>query len=230
MLSAANFQLFEKYKDAKDHAFSNDIVSEVDKDIYQATFTDLRNAAEQAIAKDQFAGLFRVWSARFSRDGGMQGQRPVDLWASVINEEADVFGRYPQVYVIASEHGLEVGFTVAIHEKDYYNAEVKQRNRTIVPILYQKLPEPNSEFVQNMDIALSNDGFWKFGIKSRQGGEGNFKSLAELIAFLKGPESSIQGGGSIYRIIVPEEVASSTFDLQNIIAQTLTRFAPLMRD
>lgn len=67
MLSGASFQVFDRYKDAKDHAFSNNVVSEEDKDVYQATFVDLREAAEQAIAVEPFATWFKVWSARFSR-------------------------------------------------------------------------------------------------------------------------------------------------------------------
>ena len=159
----------------------------------------------------------------------MQGQRPVDLWASVINVESDIFGRYPQVYVIASSSGLEIGFGVAIHEDDYYNAEIKQRNRAIVPILYQKLPDPASAFVRELDNELENDGVWKFGLKTRQGEMGNFTSLSELIRFLKSSESSAQGGGSVYQIIEPERANSSEFDLGVVFSRTVARFAPLMR-
>jgi hypothetical protein len=85
MLSLEHFQLFDKYQDAGDHAFSNDIVSETDKDLYQELFAALQEATEQSILNPPFATLFETWSAKFSRNGGMQGQRPVDLWSSVIN-------------------------------------------------------------------------------------------------------------------------------------------------
>jgi hypothetical protein len=91
MLSGAHFHVFEKYKDAKAHAFATGIVTESDKDIYQEVFSALIEAAEQSISSGQFNQWFRVWSARFHRNGGMQGQRPVDLWACVINKESDVF-------------------------------------------------------------------------------------------------------------------------------------------
>jgi hypothetical protein len=90
---------------------------------------------------------------------------------------------------------------VAIHEDDYYNAEIKQRNRAIVPILYRKLPDPTSAAVRELDSELENDGVWKFGLKTRQGEMGNFTSLSELIRFLKSSESSAQGGGSVYQIM-----------------------------
>ena len=140
MLSQTHFSLFEKYKTAGTHAFSNGNVSEDDKDRYQESFSALLQSVSQSIAGGEFSQDFKSWSARFFRDGGMQGQRPVDLWASVINRDWDAFGRYPQVYAIASDLGLEIGFAVAIHEDDYYNSEIKRKNRTIVPMLYCKLP------------------------------------------------------------------------------------------
>src|SRR5262245_58743071 len=106
MLSQAHFQLFEKYKDAGAHAFSTGIVSESDKDLYQELFISLINAAKQSIDTPPLAQKFGVLSTRFFRNGGVQGQRPVDLWASIINNDS-AFGRYPQVYVIASSEGFE---------------------------------------------------------------------------------------------------------------------------
>ena len=75
----------------------------------------------------------------------------------------------PQVYAIASEAGIELGFGVAIHESDYYNAEIKRRNRAIVPVLYNKLPNPNSELIQNSEAQLNSEQGWLYGLKTRQG-------------------------------------------------------------
>jgi hypothetical protein len=147
----------------------------------------------------------------------------------VINVEGAVFGRCPQVYIIASGRGLEIGFAVAIHEDDYYNQRVKQKQRSVVPILNQKLPNSNSEFVASIDADLANDGYWTYGEKARQWQGRNFGSLANLIAFLKSPNSSVQGGGSVFRIIPPEAVMAVDFDLDATFSQAVTRFAPLMR-
>jgi hypothetical protein len=54
MLSGAHFQIFEKYKDAKAHAFATGIVTEPDKDIYQGIFSALIEAAEKSISSVQF--------------------------------------------------------------------------------------------------------------------------------------------------------------------------------
>ena len=229
MLSGALFNVFEKYKSVTGHAFSAGLVTETDKDAYEEIFSSIRSAAQKAIQSGDFSRWFKSLSTRFSRSGGVQGQRPVDLWTSVINVESENLGRYPQIYLIASGAGLEIGFAVSIHESDYYNANIKQQNRTIIPILYGKLPNHNSDFVANLDSELSKHGNWQFGLKTRQGSTGNFNSLSELIKFLKSPESSIQGGGCIYRTIEAKEFDAPGFDLDAAFSEVVARFAPLMR-
>lgn len=106
---------WKRFHTPKDHAFSNNVVSEGDKDSYDAIFTHLREAVEGAIAKSGTPGEFDKWICNFGRDGGAQGHRPKSLWASVINWDSEAFSKFPQAYVIASETGLEVGFSVTIH-------------------------------------------------------------------------------------------------------------------
>ena len=204
-------------------------MTETDKEVYQQVFEALQHATEQSILNAPVARWYETWSTKFGRNGGIQGHRPVDLWSSVINVEFEVFGNCPQVYVIASELGFEIGFAVTIHEDDYYNATVKARQRAITPVLYRKLPDPGSTFVSNLDAELSEDGVWKFGTKARQHSGPDFGSLENLIGFLKSPDSSNRGGGSIYRIVEPNEIISSEFDLNVTFSQAVNRFTPLMR-
>ena len=156
MLTQVMFEVFGKYKSAPPHAFSTGFVSEKDKDYYHRIYETLRAAAKHAIRNPPFSEWFEVWGSRFSKQGGVQGQRPVDLWFSVINVESNSDSRYPQIYMIASEAGIEMGFAVAIHEDDYYNKEIKAKNRAILPHLYQKLPDPDSEIVRRLDAQLDH--------------------------------------------------------------------------
>tara|TARA_R110002126_G_scaffold291159_1_gene450632 strand:+ start:660 stop:1079 length:420 start_codon:yes stop_codon:yes gene_type:complete len=128
-----DFSVFERYQDVKDHAFSNGIVTEVDRDSYDEIYNSLGSVIKKTI--DSHGGELEIRRSRFSRKGGVQGQRPLDLWASIINKNSDQFLRFPQVYAIASEKGIEIGFTVWIHEGDYFNSAVKKDARTINPIL-----------------------------------------------------------------------------------------------
>lgn len=184
-------------------------------------------AARRSIAREPFETWFDIWHGRFGHDGGVQGHRPVDLWASVVNREPEAFDRFPQVYIIASGAGLEIGFSVAIHESDYYDIAVKEKNRELIPLVYGKLPPPDSELVETLDERLLEDGDWQFGIKARKGVRKSFSSLAELIRFLRST-LSLKGGGSIYKLIAPDKLTTN-FDLDKAYSEALTRFAPLMR-
>ena len=199
------------HKDSGLHAFSTGVVTDADKDLYQEVFGSLQYATEQSITNTPFSQFYETRSTKFGRNGGVQGHRPVDLWSSVVNVESEVFGRCPQVYVIASELGFEIGFAVTIHEDDYHNTAIKARQRNIIPILYRKLPDPGSNIVSDLDDELLKDGVWSFGTKTRQRSAPNFRSLEELISFLKSSNSSVQGGGAIYRIVDPDQVTSARF-------------------
>jgi len=106
---------------------------------------------------------------------------------------------------------------------------VKQRNREIVPLLYNKLPPADSEVISELDNKLSERGEWLFGLKSRQGAKVKYASLSDLIDFLKSPKSSIQGGGSVFRFITPAAIGPEEFDLSKELRDALDAFAPLMR-
>jgi hypothetical protein len=224
MLTAEHFEVFEKYKNAGAHAFSNNIVSLDDKQRYSDIHSSLINAAEFGTSLDNG---FRFWNSRFYKAGGVQGQRPKDLWSAIINEDSELFGRYPQIYFIANELGLEVGFSVAIHERDYYDEDIKIRNRLIVPILYRMLPSVSSDIVTTLSNSLGTE--WYFGVKSRQGLKGDFQTLGDLVSFIKSGEASDKGGGSIYKIIPPNELIKKSFSLEDEAQKMMALFGPLMR-
>lgn len=227
MLDVRDLAVFDRYRNAGGHAFSSGQVSEEDKDAYNRVFISLTQAAAAALSAGPLATQCETWSTRFYRSGGVQGQRPVDLWASIINRAPDSFGQFPQIYAIASEQGLEVGFSASIHEDDYYNAEIKARNREIIPALYRRLPDPDDAFTTSLSGALEAEGGWHYGVKNRQGAAGSFASLPDLFRYLKteGPE---RGGGSIYRFVPIEEVGES-FDIEGAFGRVVARFAELMQ-
>lgn len=227
MLTAQHFEVFEKYKTAGAHAFSNNIVSLDDKQRYSEIHTSLISAAKFGSSYDNG---FEFWNSRFHMTGGVQGQRPKDLWSAIINKESEPFSRYPQIYFIASELGLEIGFSVAIHEADYYDEDIKIRNRLIVPILYRMFPSASSDIVKALSNSLEGDERkWYFGVKSRQGLKGDFETLGDLVNFIKSGEASDRGGGSIFKVISPSELAEQAFSLEDEAQKMMALFGPLMR-
>jgi hypothetical protein len=224
-----DFLVFEKYRDAGGHAFSRGVVSEDDKDRYQRIFEHLCSSITGAIARSEDPSSLEAWNCRFGRNGGVQGQRPIDLWASIINIDSDAFSRFPQVYAIASGGGVEVGFSVTIHEDDYFNQELKRKNRSIIPIINSKLPSPRSPVVTGIADVLSSEVGWMYGEKARQGPASSFDSLPAVIEHLKSGQGSPKGGGSVYKILEFEEVAGAATRLEDELAHALSLFAPIMQ-
>ena len=228
-IDATDFLVFETYRDAGGHAFSKGVVTEDDKDRYDAVFHYLRDSVAAAIGRSTAKQELESWNCRFGRHGGIQGQRPLDLWASIINHGSDAFSRFPQVYAIASENGVEIGFSVTIHEDDYFNAGLKRRNRSIVPLVNAKLPAPDGDVVRSIQQTLSTESGWLYGEKTRGGPVSSFADLHALIAHLKSSKVSPKGGGSIYRILDFDEVASSPDRLENELVHALALFRPIMQ-
>ena len=224
-----DFLVFDTYKSAEGHAFSKGIVSEDDKDRYFRVFEYLRDAVAGAIQRTTAPETLDVWNCRFARKGGVQGQRPVDLWASIINRDSDAFSKFPQIYVIASEKGVEVGFSVTIHEDDYFNSELKRKNRSIIPIINSKLPPSDSPVVGRIQAALTAEPGWKYGEKARQGPISSFVSFPQVIDHLKSGRGTPKGGGSVYRIFDFEDIAASDDKLENELVHALDLFRPIMQ-
>lgn len=226
---AEDFLVFEIYENAEGHAFSKGIVTDDDKDSYERIFQLLRSSVAKAIERSTAPQELDDWTCRFGRNGGVQGQRPVDLWASIINKGSEAFSRFPQVYVIASQRGVEIGFSVSIHEDDYFNQELKRKNRSIIPIINGKLPSPESDVVAAIDMALAADGDWMFREKAREGAKSVFQSFAETITYLKSSNSSPKGGGAAYKILSHEEAAASEDRVADELSKALLIFRPIMQ-
>ncbi len=206
------------------------IVPAEDKAAYGAIFDELMAAAKGARDTVTAPGALRLKPMNFSPVYGSRAHRPIDLWVSLCGVGAEAFGHFPQVYAIASERGLEVGFAATINEADYHDVKSKTRNRLIVPLLNAKLPGPTEPLTLSLDTALGAQDGWQFNTKTRlaHGDPGweQYGSLAELLAALKraGPET---GGGTICRTFSTTELAS--VDLQAEFEAALRLFLPLIR-
>lgn len=224
MISDKHLQLFAKYRHAPTHAFSTGFVSETDKELYWELYEWLVFCTRKV--SDQFE-QFDVYSNRLSRDGGVQGQRPKDLWASIVNKNSEGFGRFPQIFVIANANGIEIGFSLAIHERDYFNADVKMRARAMIPSLYRKLPHHNSEIVSNIDSKI-NWSEWKSVVRHREGSDREFPNVSSLVRHHSSLRVDLKGGGSVYKEVPILSATARAFDLENELLEAVGIFEPLM--
>lgn len=233
MNSSDLFYVFTKWKDAPPYAFGSQnkpaIVPIEDKAAYKSIYDECLAAAERAAATVRRADRVVVKSMNFSPEYGSRGHRPVDLWVSLCGDSSEPLGQMPQVYAIASDRGFEIGFSVSIDEADYYDPAVKERNRTIVPILNSKLPQPDESLVQALDKLLSAQGNWHFNTKTRLSpsdpGFDRFASFADMLLTLKS-SADVTGGGTVCRQFGVEQLP--IVDLEAEFELALENFIPLI--
>ena len=92
MKSASDFYVFSKWLNAPSGAFGGrnevGIVPPADKDAYWRVYTELHDAAEEALVSHPNAARMILRPKQYSHERGSRGHRPVDLWVSICAEDA----------------------------------------------------------------------------------------------------------------------------------------------
>jgi len=227
------FEVFALWRDAPANAFGSKnnpgVISVQDKGRYTLIYQELMNAAEAAKSSLADPTTVEMKSMNYSPQYGSRGHRPVDIWVSLCGTGSEEFARMPQIYAIASERGLEMGFAISISEDDYHDLAVKSRNRTIVPLINRKLPLPDDERAVRLSEGLDRDGGWHYNTKARLSpgdeGFGAWNSLSELIEATK-LSGTNKGGGSVCKFFSLEEL--QTLDLDDEFSRIVRLFHPVL--
>nr|WP_246878977.1 HNH endonuclease [Thalassospira sp. ER-Se-21-Dark] len=136
----------------------------------------------------------------------------------------------PQIYVIASKRGLELGFAVSISEAEYSDAKIKQQNRIIIPQIHRKLPISGT-VIERLDAVVGNSPEWHVNASTRllqdDDGFDAFQLPSDLFKSLK-KEPLSRGGGAICRIF-PASVfhEGKEVDLKLAFKEALEHFAEI---
>jgi hypothetical protein len=136
----------------------------------------------------------------------------------------------PQVFVIVSARGLEIGLAATIHPADFSQQGIKERVRDAAPAVLASFPAPGSPAAAALDDGLRRiHGPWFFRRKTRlDPGVADFPSLDAWLDFLKSAEGGRWAGGSISRYLRPEELEGPGVDLEAVVREAAAVFAPLM--
>jgi hypothetical protein len=192
---------------------------------------ELLDAAEAARSSLTDPETVEIKRMNYSPQYGARGHRPVDIWVSLCGAGSEEFARMPQIYAIASERGLELGFAISISEDDYHDLSVKTRNRTIVPLINRKLPLPEDARAVELSEYLEREGGWHFNSKARLSpGEDGFDkwgSLADLIEETKNSGTD-KGGGSVCKFFSLEELEG--LSLGEEFSRAARAFYPILMD
>ena len=123
------------------------------------------NAVVAHLGSDDYTVLF---TSGFHLRSGVRGYVPKDLWFGVnAKENASKWVGCPQIFMIVSERGIELGFGPATHPSGFSNSNLKSQMRTVAPQIFSLLPAPNDELALNIAQKLSDDGKWHFRSQTR---------------------------------------------------------------
>ena len=220
-----DLRVLSKYENAPQGAWTT--MPQADKDSYLRIHTRLEAILEKTLAALPDAASFAGGlTLGFNPSGGVRGNRPKDLWCAIYPRDADV--RMPQVYLIASHRGIELGYAAAIHPNDFSNQTFKNAVRMAAPHIFDALPEPSSPASQHLSEELARKRGWFYRRKTRLAPkENDFTNVEALLAFLKSSEGKSWGAGAISRYWLPHELVGD-IDLAQQFVDAANLFRPLM--
>ncbi len=164
----------------------------------------------------------------YTLKSGVRGSLPKDLWFGVFaNQNGDAFVGHPQLFMIASERGLEYGFAALTHPADFSDASIKTLVRNAAPNIVRLLPEAGSATAEKLDGQLGRSGRWTFRRKERlPPNTTDFPNLTAWLNHLHGMSDFHSAGGNISRYLVGAEIDHA--DLRSDVRQMAETFKPLM--
>jgi hypothetical protein len=166
----------------------------------------------------------------FFEKSGVRNNRPKDLWGVILNRDSDQYAGMPQIFIIASGRGLEVGFAPAIHRTDFSELNIKKRLNQVIPTLFGCFPDRGSSVILTIQERLNQSGGWYYRDKVRLNpGEQEFDSLGDLIADIRSPAGIRRGSGAVSRYYAIEELDNPKLSFRALFSEIVDIFHPLMQ-
>lgn len=167
-------------------------------------------------------------TSSFNPKSGVRGAIPKDLWFGIyVKENAKKFAGSPQLFMIASDRGIEFGFAPSTHPSGFSNSAIKAQVREAAPKIFDLLPAAGNAFASEIASKLDASGGWYFRTKTRETpNQSDFPDLHAWLDFLKSGEGKSEAGGAISRYLLKDEVDDC--DLKFEVTKMAEVFRPLM--
>ncbi len=213
------------FPNAGANAWSN-LLTESDRETYREVHDTLLAIGEKIVG--ELGDRFRlVPTSGFTKSSGVRNNRPKDLWIAIANSGSEAFLGMPQIYMIASGRGVELGFAAAIHRSDFSNADIKKRLAAVIPTLFSLLPTGETTVIKELARNLQQLPGWSFRRKARLTPGADFNDLQDFLSDLRSNEGRKRGSGSICKVFSPDELTASV-NLENEFRLAASLFSPLL--
>ena len=226
-LTAEDCRIVGSFPNAPANSWT-DLLTQADRDAFIRVHRTLADIAAALV--DRVGPPYRaVLTAGFHEKSGTRNTRPKDLWCAIVHENSKDFVGMPQLFIIASGRGVELGFAPAIHPSDFSAAEVKKRLREVVPTLFSLFPHSNDRVVTQLQQELSSAGSWHYRSKARvPPKQQEFPSLTALIDDLHSPDGMRRGAASVSRYFSLDELNDPSLSLAEELQRAFALFQPLI--
>lgn len=223
-LTAADVALLRESREKNRYAELTD----AERNAYIRVSSALKDVGEVVLATLGEADYELKLTAGFNLGSGVRGWIPKDLWFGIYaKENADKFVGNPQLFMIVSERGVELGFAPSTHPSGFSDASIKKKMRAAAPKIFDLMPERGSGPASELTSALDAAGGWHFRRQTRLTPNGNdFGSLSDWLEYLHSPAGKADAGGSISKYITPDGLDSR--DLVSEAVEATEIFKPLM--
>jgi hypothetical protein len=220
-----DLHVLSRYEHAGQGAWTT--MPEADKEAYRKIHARLEQILAGTLSAFPGASsLDKCVTLGFNPTGGVRGNRPKDLWCAIFPRGAEAY--MPQVYLIVSHRGIELGYAAAIHPRDFSDQAFKAKLKSLAPRIFHALPDPTSDAARELSAELVRQGHWYFRRKTRLSPkENDFGGLSDLLSFLKSAEGTAWGAGTVTRYWLPHEL-SDDVDLAEEFLNATRLFQPLM--
>lgn len=202
-------------------------LSDEERNAYIRITSALNNVGQAALAvlgEDYHLKL----TAGFNLGSGVRGYIPKDLWFGIYaKENADKFVGNPQVFMIVSGRGVEVGFSASTHPSGFSASSIKTKMRAAAPKIFDLMPEPGSGLANQLSQALDIAGGWHLRRQTRlTPNEDDFPSFSDWLEYLHSPSGKADAGASVSKYLAAQELEEHDLTLDAIEAAEI--FRPLM--
>jgi hypothetical protein len=222
-ITANQISTLARYRDAGLGAWTT--MPEDDRNVYREIHGFLGELA-QAVAGD---GWTAALTSGFSPKSGIRGNRPKDLWCALLRGDSKPYPFNPQVFVIVSDRGVELGFSAAAHDRDFSNAELKSQKRNALPKLFSSFPSGDAPVIASLEGSLRENGPWHFVRKVRmEPYSKGFSSLSDWLAFVHSDGGIKWGSAAISKYFIPTDLDRPETDIRKEFLRSAEIFKPLL--
>lgn len=226
VITGADCSILGKFPKAPARSWA-EVLTESDR----SAFVRVHRAIKEVVngAASRHPEFSAATTSGFFETSGIRLQRPKDLWGALSNQNSRSVVGMPQIFVIASGSGVEVGFAAAIHRGQFSSADVKSKLKQAVPRVFDAFPAPDAALANELSQNITESGGWWLREKTRMTPfAAEYETLKDLLSDIHSIPGKQRGSAAISRYYSLDTLTQGNVNLTEQFEEAVQLFAPLM--